>query len=320
MKKLLAGLALLAASYASAAPSEKPKSNPNGEFPILMFHNVVENPKSQASTSPEKLTEMLQFLYDEGFVSVPLRDALDGKIDVDQGKKPVAITVDDRLYNRSFLDAYRNFVEKYPIFGFNVTFFVNGASCDANLEHVTKKKDKAHQIKKSLSQLISDFTCSYRGLVDWKKSDEKQHTFKIFSEAMIGMFRFEKSEQTIYFAPNISFQSHGMFHKDEAKLTLPELREEIEMVYRIFVELELPLPTIHALPYCSIPKTPECKQYLADEFSYVMVCGNGPGHGMCIRFSNPLKFDRMRVDRLNGAEVKEVKERIIESRSRTYVK
>ena len=109
---------------------------------ILMFHDVVAEPKRSCDSSEENVRNVLQYLYDKGFVSVSLEDALNDNIRIPRGKKPVVFTVDDFFYNENFLKVYKDFVKEHPDFGLNASFFVNGYAGDINLSNVLSSGKK----------------------------------------------------------------------------------------------------------------------------------------------------------------------------------
>jgi peptidoglycan/xylan/chitin deacetylase (PgdA/CDA1 family) len=81
----------------SAAQLEQYKPNEIGLIPILEYHQLVTDPSQEASfVRPiEKFKKDLQWLYDNNFHIVSVRDIITNHIDVPAGKHPVALTFDD---------------------------------------------------------------------------------------------------------------------------------------------------------------------------------------------------------------------------------
>ena len=69
-------------------------ANEMGQIMVLMYHNI-KTPELQYARTPEHLREDVQFLEDEGYYPINVRDLYQGTIDVPVGKTPVVLTFDD---------------------------------------------------------------------------------------------------------------------------------------------------------------------------------------------------------------------------------
>ena len=78
------------------------------QVPIIMYHNIVENPTEDSEISPERFEEQIKKLKAEGYTAVCMRDLVDY---VEKGKelpeKPICITFDDGYLS--------NYETAYPI-------------------------------------------------------------------------------------------------------------------------------------------------------------------------------------------------------------
>jgi hypothetical protein len=87
-----------AAPSPSAAPSVDPaavKANELGVVPVLMYHQVLANPKGVYDQTPAQLKAELTRLYRQGYRTVTAADFVAGRIDVPAGKSPMVLTFDD---------------------------------------------------------------------------------------------------------------------------------------------------------------------------------------------------------------------------------
>lgn len=80
------------------APAVRPAdvaANELGMIPVLMYHRVVENPRSLYDRSPEEFRAELERLATEGYVPVTTAELATGTMDVPAGRHPVVLTFDD---------------------------------------------------------------------------------------------------------------------------------------------------------------------------------------------------------------------------------
>lgn len=120
------------------------KPNEVGEIPVIMFHNFVESlddtTDKEYTTSFELFEELLQTLYDAGFVPISMKDFIDSHITVPAGKMPVVFTFDDGSAGQfnlirengklivnpnSAVGVLVEFNKKHPDFGLKGIFYVN---------------------------------------------------------------------------------------------------------------------------------------------------------------------------------------------------
>ncbi len=118
--------------------------NPNelGEVMILMYHSIDE-PESDWTRTPENFRKDLEYLYQNGYRAISLRDFAKGNIDVEAGYTPFVLTFDDGNKNNfnmiekdgeniidpdcavGILEEYR---EKYPDFNLTASFYIYGTN------------------------------------------------------------------------------------------------------------------------------------------------------------------------------------------------
>jgi peptidoglycan/xylan/chitin deacetylase (PgdA/CDA1 family) len=73
------------------------RPNELGVVPILEYHVITTNPDEEAQfvRTADDMRADLQWLYDNNFHTVPLRDVVNNTIAIPAGKHPVALTFDD---------------------------------------------------------------------------------------------------------------------------------------------------------------------------------------------------------------------------------
>ncbi|THA24962.1 xylanase [Streptomyces sp. RKND-216] len=109
-----------------------------GAVPVLMYHQIVDDPQSIYDRTPEDFEAELERLAREDYVPVTARELTGGRIDIPAGTHPVVLTFDDSTVSQLALDAagkperdtavavLRDVAEKHPDFRPVATFFVNG--------------------------------------------------------------------------------------------------------------------------------------------------------------------------------------------------
>lgn len=118
------------------------KPNELGEVMILMYHSIGE-PESDWTRIPENFRKDLEYLYENGYRAISLRDFAKGNITVDAGYTPFILTFDDGNKNNfnliktdgeytidpncavGILEEYK---EKYPEFNLTATFYLYGTN------------------------------------------------------------------------------------------------------------------------------------------------------------------------------------------------
>ncbi|GAA5168193.1 polysaccharide deacetylase family protein [Amycolatopsis dongchuanensis] len=90
-------LAPLRATSSAPAPPDPAAVGANelGLVPVLMYHRIVEQPKSVYDRSPADFRAELERLARENYVPVTAAEFTAGTIDVPAGKHPVVLTFDD---------------------------------------------------------------------------------------------------------------------------------------------------------------------------------------------------------------------------------
>ena len=82
----------------SAAPEVDPaavKANELGVVPVLMYHQLVAQPKGVYDQTPAQFTAELTRLYHQGYRTVTADALVSGTMDVPAGKSPMVLTFDD---------------------------------------------------------------------------------------------------------------------------------------------------------------------------------------------------------------------------------
>lgn len=76
--------------------------NELGQVMVLMYHRLEPepNPDDVYTRTPEEFREDLQWLYDNDFYVIPIRDYIRNEIDAPAGKRPVVLTFDDGVVSQ----------------------------------------------------------------------------------------------------------------------------------------------------------------------------------------------------------------------------
>jgi peptidoglycan/xylan/chitin deacetylase (PgdA/CDA1 family) len=71
--------------------------NELGQIMVLMYHRIesVDNPDDVWTRTPDQFRGDLQWLYDNNFYIIPIRDYIRNEIEAPAGKRPVVLTFDD---------------------------------------------------------------------------------------------------------------------------------------------------------------------------------------------------------------------------------
>jgi len=121
----------------SPTPTVEPKHKPNelGFIPVLEYHHFVTDPADEAQfyRPLDDFRADLQWLYDNDFYVIPLRDLVLNQIAAPAGKRPVVLTFDDSYSSQfrylihedgsleidpnSAVGILEEFFTKYPDFG-----------------------------------------------------------------------------------------------------------------------------------------------------------------------------------------------------------
>lgn len=122
-----------------------------GLVPIMMYHGIIDTDqvtfmgnvdKDGYNRTKKAFINDLEFYYQSGYRMIPLKDYVNGNIDVELGKSPLIITFDDGLANNikvlgldddgeiiidpsSAVGILETFKTKYPDFNVTATFFLN---------------------------------------------------------------------------------------------------------------------------------------------------------------------------------------------------
>ncbi|WP_306319673.1 MULTISPECIES: polysaccharide deacetylase family protein [unclassified Streptomyces] len=114
------------------------RANELGAVPVLMYHQIVDDPKSAYDRTPKDFRTELERLAREGYVPVTAGDFETGKIDIPAGAHPVVLTFDDSTDSQLHLGSdgkptkdsavgiLRDVAAAHPRFKPRATLFVNG--------------------------------------------------------------------------------------------------------------------------------------------------------------------------------------------------
>ncbi|MHC5259377.1 polysaccharide deacetylase family protein [Streptomyces sp. UC4497] len=114
------------------------RANELGAVPVLMYHQILEHPKSAYDRTPKDLRAELERLVREGYVPVTAGEYETGRIDIPAGAHPVVLTFDDSTDSQLRLGAdgepaddcavgvLRAVAREHPRFKARATLFVNG--------------------------------------------------------------------------------------------------------------------------------------------------------------------------------------------------
>jgi peptidoglycan/xylan/chitin deacetylase (PgdA/CDA1 family) len=86
-----------------AADPAEVGANELGEIPVLMYHQLTEGGGSEWDMDPDEFRAELEYLFDEGYVPITVRELARGEIEVPAGKSPVVLTFDDSTRSQAYL-------------------------------------------------------------------------------------------------------------------------------------------------------------------------------------------------------------------------
>lgn len=88
-----------------------------GHIPVVMYHDIGDakaGKNNKMNRTAESFRKDLQYLYDNGFVPVNLRDVVRNQIEVPAGKSPVVLTFDDARLSQFKLNETASTLEVDP--------------------------------------------------------------------------------------------------------------------------------------------------------------------------------------------------------------
>lgn len=135
---------------------QKYQVNELGNVPIMMYHGIHNKKNSETpytggnvdkdgyQRTTEAFRNDLEMYYQKGYRMIPLKEYIEGKINVELGKSPIILTFDDGLENNikvtglddkgnliidpnSAVGILEEYKQKYKDFKVTATFFVNGS-------------------------------------------------------------------------------------------------------------------------------------------------------------------------------------------------
>ncbi|MFD9636447.1 polysaccharide deacetylase family protein [Streptomyces violascens] len=126
-----------AVGQAAVADPAAVQANELGAVPVLMYHQVVAEPKSVYDRTPQDFRAELERLAGEKYVPVTAREFSSGKMDIPAGTHPVVLTLDDSTVSQfrlgpdgrpasdTAVGILLDVARKHPGFRPVATFFVN---------------------------------------------------------------------------------------------------------------------------------------------------------------------------------------------------
>lgn len=126
-----------ASSGSSAADPAAVAANELGRVPVLMYHQIIANPRSTDDRTPAEFQAELEMLYAEGYRPVTAADYAAGEFDLPAGTHPVVLTFDDSTISQAqigtdgepepdtALGMLEAFGQEHPDFRPTGTFYVN---------------------------------------------------------------------------------------------------------------------------------------------------------------------------------------------------
>lgn len=115
------------------------KPNELGHIMVIMYHGIIDNPPYHVTE--EQFLEDLEFMYENGYRLVSMRDYLDNNIKVEAGFTPIVLTFDDGLSSTfslieedgklvpktgTAIEIIERFVKEHPDFGKAAALYING--------------------------------------------------------------------------------------------------------------------------------------------------------------------------------------------------
>ncbi|HBY19892.1 MAG: hypothetical protein A2Y24_05370 [Clostridiales bacterium GWE2_32_10] len=245
------------------------KVNELGEIPVIMYHGLVdENPPTPYQRRREDFKNDLQYLYDNKYRLISMKDFTTHNISVEAGCTPVVLTFDDGeptdfslikkdgklvLTPDCAVDILEKFNEEHPNFGKTATFYINGG----------------------------------------KSQFEGAGTY---------------AERLKYLVDNgYEIGNHTYSHKELSKLDATKLQEEIGKLV-LEVNEELPNYTVDTLtyPFGIRPKTDELKAFIKEgsysgkKYTNVIAFREGPSMPKMLPTIHK-SYDMYNAPRLRGA-------------------
>ncbi|GAU69196.1 polysaccharide deacetylase [Streptomyces sp. NBRC 110611] len=126
-----------AGGHAAVADPATVRADELGAVPVLMYHQLVTEPRSVYDRTPQDFRAELERLARERYVPVTARDFSGGKIDIPAGTHPVVLTFDDSTVSQfrlgpdgrpasdTAVGILLDVARKHPGFRPVATFFVN---------------------------------------------------------------------------------------------------------------------------------------------------------------------------------------------------
>ena len=261
------------------------------KVPILMYHRFNPNPGVYVNNYTTNLADFdwhLRALYEAGFSLISLNDWLQGNIQLQEGRRPLIITMDDLFYaDQISLDTDGNpapysgigrlwaFSQDHPDFNFAVALFYNLGD-----------KGYANQYANGVFTVQEGWRIARAEAIAWG-----------VEHGAIPLNHFYDHPFLNQLAPaEIRWQ---LEENDQA------LRESLSSVGR--EDLAKYLPNILALPYVVWPATEEGKQilfnYLSPEGAPVAAIVEGDHAARAKLFQAPFAegFNRWHVPRINAS-------------------
>ncbi len=261
------------------------------QVPILMYHRFDPRPGARSSrftTSLDEFSQHLQTLYDAGFSLISLSDWLRGEIHLQEGRRPLIISIDDLFFADqisldengvpalySAVGVLWDFAQKNPDFNFHAALFYNLGD-----------KGYANHYQNGVFSLQDG----------WRQARAEAIAWAVEHDAM-PMNHFYKHPYLDQLSPEEIQQQ--MADNDSA------LREALARVGR--EDLNGRLPNILALPYVVLPDTEAGLQALYDYINpegapvAAIIAGDYAGGPRLLPAPFAPEYDRWHVSRISAS-------------------
>lgn len=122
----------------SQADYERIKPNEVGQIMVVMYHGISDNPPYHRTA--EDFLKDLEYMYNNGYRLISMRDYIDSHIEVEKGFTPIVLTFDDGLSSTFTLERKEDklvpkqgtaigileeFIELHPDFGRGAGLYLN---------------------------------------------------------------------------------------------------------------------------------------------------------------------------------------------------
>ncbi len=261
------------------------------QVPILMYHRFDPRPGARSSrftTSLDEFRQHLQTLYDAGFSLISLSDWLRGEIHLQEGRRPLIISIDDLFFaDQISLDengqpapysgvgVLWDFAQKHPDFNFHAALFYNLGD-----------KGYANHYENGVFSLQDGWRQARAEAIAWAVAHGAMPMNHFYEHPYLDQLSPEEIQQQ-------------MADNDSA------LRKALALAGR--EDLNSKLPNILALPYVVLPDTDAGLQVLYDYVNpegapvAAIIAGDYAGGPRLLPAPFTQDYDRWHVSRISAS-------------------